>query len=95
MQISSYFDPHKENECEKSNECQIQTGKHRESLVISYRAWIVSLFSTTRAYAVYAINCLLCFHSRFIKSWEEGFEREKRRTNNSQYPEQGNDDFKA
>lgn len=77
---------------EKSNECQTEAGKHRESLVITYRGWIVSLFATTQAYGAYAINCPLCFHGSFKKSWEEGLKKKKK---TSQYPQQGNTDFKA
>lgn len=61
------------NGSEKSSECQTEAVKHRESLVITYRGWIVSLFSPAQAYAAHAMNCPLCFHGSFKKSWEEVF----------------------
>lgn len=50
------------NGSEKSSQCQTGAAKHRESLVISYRGWIVSLFSPTQAYFSHAIYCPVCFH---------------------------------
>lgn len=66
--------------------------KHRGSLVITDRGWIVSLFSTTQAYTAHTINCPLCFRGNFKKSWEEGWKKKKK---SSQYREQRNAELKA
>lgn len=70
----------KRDASEKFSEYQTEAVEHRGSLVVTYRGWIVSLFSTTQAYTAFTINCLLCFHGSFKKLWEKSFEKKAHNT---------------